>query len=124
MPRAIVDYFIDFLMEFTPGEAMAIGALVGLLPLVLLLVRRRARAAAGDDGAVADAAAEPPVPSAHDRLLTCVICKHPVKMSAFAAHVAHHDTEGSVSSPRPPTVSNGQPPCLPTPTPPTRPPRP
>ena len=123
MQRAIIDYFIGFLMEFTPGEAMALGALVGLLPLLLLFVRRRARPAAGRDEAVADVAPAPPPPSAHDRLLTCVICKHPVKMSAFATHVADHDTEGSVSSPRPPTANNGQLPRLTTPTPPPRPPR-
>jgi hypothetical protein len=31
-----------------------------------------------------------------------------VKMSAFKLHVAAHDTEGHVSSVRPPTTSNGQ----------------
>jgi hypothetical protein len=44
-------------------------------------------------------------------------------MSAFATHVADHDTEGSVSSPRPPTASNGQLSRLTTPTPPPRPPQ-
>jgi hypothetical protein len=111
--RVIMDYFIGFLMEFTPGEAMAMGALVGLLPL-LLFVRRCPRPAAGSEEDVAASAAEPPVPSAYDRLLTCVICKGPVKMSAFAAHVASHDTAGYISAPHPPTVSNGQPPRPPT----------
>jgi hypothetical protein len=122
--RAILDYFIGFLLECTPGEAMAMGTLVGLLPLLFLLGRRRPRPAAGSDEAVADVAPEPPVPSAYDRLLTCVICKRPVKMRAFATHVADHDTEGAGSAPRPLTASNGQPPRLPTPTPPPRPLRP
>ena len=108
MPRTIIDYFIAFIMEFTPGGAMAMGALVGLLPLLLVCVRRRARPLAGSAEGVAGSAPEPPVLSAHDRLLTCVICKRPVKMSAFKMHIASHDTEGPVSSPRPPTVSNGQ----------------
>jgi hypothetical protein len=121
--RAIMDYFIGFLMEFTPGEAMAVGALVGLLPLLLLFVRRYPRPSADGEEDIADSAAEPPTPSAHDRLLTCVICKHPVKMSAFAAHVARHDTEDYVSPPRPPAASNGQPPRPPTATKFPRPPR-
>jgi hypothetical protein len=114
--RAIVEYFIGFLMEFTPGEAMAVGALVGLLPLLLLFVRRCPRPAGDGEEDVAHSAAEPPAPPVYDRLLTCVICKRPVKMSAFAAHVANHDTEGYVSPPRPPTASNGQPPRSTTPT--------
>jgi hypothetical protein len=31
-----MEFFIAFMLEFTPGEAMAIGALVGLLPLLLV----------------------------------------------------------------------------------------
>jgi hypothetical protein len=118
---AIMDYFIAFIMEFTPGEAMAVGALVGLLPLLLLFVRRCARPAADGEEDVADSAAAPPV---YDRLLTCVICKGPVKMSAFASHVASHDTEGYVSSPHPPAASNGRPARPTTPTNSPRPPRP
>ena len=108
MQWTVIDYFFAFIMEFTPGEAMAIGALVGMLPLLLLWVRRPARPPDDTEAVVDDSAPEPSAPSVYDRLLTCVICKHPVKMSAFKMHIAAHDTEGHVSSTHPPPESNGQ----------------
>jgi hypothetical protein len=108
--RAVREFFIAFLLEFTPMEAMAIGALVGLLPLLLVCVRRRARPhyRSAED-------TTPPVPAAptssdSDRWLTCVICKDQVRMRLFANHIARHAAEGYVSSPPRPQAPNGQPP--------------
>ena len=110
MLRAVIEFFIAFILEFTPVEAMAIGALVGLLPLLLICMRRRARPhhrSAEDTAPLVPAA---PTSSAHDRWLTCVICKDQVRMRLFANHIARHAAEGYVSSPPRPHAQNGQPP--------------
>jgi hypothetical protein len=101
-------FFSAFILEFTPLEAMAVGALVGLLPLLLVCVRRRARP---PDGSAADPT--PPVPasrtlSENDRWLTCVICKEQVRMRLFADHIARHDAEGYGSPLSQPPAPNGQ----------------
>jgi hypothetical protein len=111
---AVLEFLTSFIMEFTPGEAMAIGALVGLLPILFVAVKRRSYT--GDDRA-AGSEEHPPEPSpmsGQDRLLTCVICKRPVRIGGFAAHVANHDAEGAVSLPRPLAVKNGQHPRVPS----------
>jgi hypothetical protein len=107
VPQAIIELFISFILAFTPGEAMLIGALVGLLPLLLFL-RRRARPSDDSPAVRTTAVPESPGPSAHDRLLTCVICKRQVRMGLFASHIASHDTEGSVSAPRLSAAPHGQ----------------
>jgi len=111
---AVLEFLTSFIMEFTPGEAMAIGALIGLLPILFVAVKRRPHTV--DDRAEGNVE-RPPEPSpvsAQDRLLTCVICKRPVRMRGFAAHIASHDAEGTVSPPRPLAATNSQRPRVPS----------
>jgi hypothetical protein len=111
---AVLEFLTSCIMVFTPGEAMAIGALVGLLPILFVAVKRRPHT--GDDRAEGSEERPPELSpmSAHDRLLTCVICKRPVRMRGFAAHIASHDAEGAVSPPHPLAVKNGQHPHVPS----------
>jgi hypothetical protein len=102
-----MELFFTFILAFTPGEAMLIGGLVGMLPLLLFL-KRCARPPADRPAVSTEAAPEPPEPLLHDRLLTCVICKRQVRTSLFATHIASHDTEGSVSAPPLSEAKNGQ----------------
>jgi hypothetical protein len=111
---AVLEFLTSFIMDLTPGQAMAIGALVGLLPILFVAVKRRPHTGADRTMGSAERPPEPSSSSAHDRLLTCVICKQPVRMRGFAAHIASHDTEGTVSSPHPPAVQNGQHPRVPS----------
>jgi hypothetical protein len=102
-----MELFLTFILAVTPAEAMLIGGLLGMLPLLLLL-RRYARPSGGRPAASTEAAPESPGSPLHDRLLTCVICKRQVRTSLFATHIASHDTEGSVSAPRLLEAKNGQ----------------
>ena len=110
----VLEFLTSIIMEFTPGEAMAIGALVGMLPILFVAVKRRPYAGDNRAEGSAERPPEPSPTSAQDRLLTCVICKRLVKMRGFAAHIASHDAEGTVSPPRPLAATNGQHPHVPS----------
>ena len=114
MQWAVLEFLASFIMEFTPGQAMAIGALIGLLPILFVVVRRRPHTGDGRAGGGKERPPEPSPMPAPERLLTCVICKHPVSMRGFAAHVAGHDAEGTASPQRPLAAKNGQHPRVPS----------
>jgi hypothetical protein len=108
MQWEILEFVASCIIDFTPGEAMAIGALVGVLPILLVAVKRRPPSPNVGSAGRGGPKSEPPQTVGNDRLLTCVICKRPVLMSGFAFHVAGHDVAKKVALRPPPAVQNGQ----------------
>jgi len=86
MNLAFLDSFRNLMLSVTPWQAMMLGALVGLLPVVLTIVigQLRWRRQPAEE--------KPPlvVTLPVERMLTCVICKEVVKMSTFTQHIAVH----------------------------------
>jgi hypothetical protein len=108
MQWEILEFVASCIIDFAPGEAMAIGALVGVLPILLVAVKRRPPSPSVGSAGLGGPTSEPSQTLGNDRLLTCVICKRPVLMSGFASHVAGHDVAKKVSLRPPPIAQNGQ----------------
>jgi hypothetical protein len=89
MNLAFIDSFRNLMLSVTPWQAMMLGALVGLLPVVLTIVIGQLRWRRQPVEEMPAPAMALPV----ERMLTCVICKEVVKMSTFTQHIAVHQAQ-------------------------------
>ena len=94
MVTGAVDFFVGYLTESTPTAVMLIGVCFGLTAAFIEILRLKMVALFGKT----QQTVEPPPAETKPRLLTCKICGRVVEMSAFAAHIARHDTVLQVES--------------------------
>ena len=88
MQGDFIDYFASFFLQATPAKAVIAGALLGGMLLGLIeILRARLQPAGSAQPSMPHETATP----AEDRRLTCVVCKHTVKMKRFATHIAAHE---------------------------------